>query len=103
MKKIIAITALLASAQVAAFWDSGNGSTTGAYNGAGDVVGNATGEGEATFSMDITGKTRQTRNFQGNANTGGNLNAQGYETPGYGYGYGAMPQMPAGQAAPEGN
>jgi len=103
MKQIIAVAAFLTSAQAFAFWDHDNGATTGAYNGAGDMVGNATGEAEATFSMDITGKTRQTRNFQGNADTGGNMNAWGYETPGYSYSYGAVPQMPAAKPAPPRN
>ena len=53
MKKIIAIAAIVASAQASAFFDNGNGSMNGANNANGDFVGNGTGEGEATFSMNI--------------------------------------------------
>ena len=97
MKKIIAIAAIIASAQASAFWDSSNGSGTGAYNGAGDMVGNGTAEGEATFSMDFKGRGRTDGDFRGNADTAGNFSGYGYDAP-Y-YGYGMMPQAPVAPAA----
>ena len=96
MKKIIAIAAIIASAQAAAFWDSSNGSTTGAYNGAGDFVGNGSGEGEATFSMDFTGKGRSNGDFKGNGDTTGNFSGYGYESTPY---YGAPMAAPVAPAA----
>ena len=93
MKKIIAIAAIIASAQASAFWDSSNGSTAGNYNGAADMVGNGTGEGEATFSMDFTGKGRTAGDFRGNGNTAGNFSGYGYDAPYY------APQAPVAPAA----
>ena len=97
MKKIIAILAIVASAQAAAFWDSSNGSGSGAYNGAGDFVGNGTAEGEATFSMDFKGRGRTDGDFRGNADTNGNFSGYGYESYPYWGGYqpyGMAPQVP---------
>ena len=96
MKKIIAIAAIIGSAQASAFWDSSNGSTTGAYNGAGDFVGNGTGEGEATFSMDFKGRGRTTGDFKSNADTDGNFSGYGYESSPY---YGAPMAAPVAPAA----
>jgi len=98
MKKIIAIAAIIASAQASAFWDSSNGSTTGAYNGAGDFVGNGTAEGEATFSMDFKGRGRTDGDFRGNGDTSGNWSGYGYES--YPYWGGYQPYMVAPQQAP---
>jgi len=69
MKKIIAIVAILASAQASAMWGNGNNAANGAHNGAMDAAGNATGEGEATFSMSFTGKGKTAGDFKGNGNT----------------------------------
>jgi len=96
MKKIIAIAAIIASAQASAFWDSSNGSGTGNYNGAADMVGNGTGEGEATFSMDFTGKGRTAGDFRGNGNTAGDFSGYGYESNPY---YGAPMAAPVAPAA----
>ena len=100
MKTIIAILAIVASAQAAAFWDSSNGSTTGAYNGAGDFVGNGTAEGEATFSMDFTGRARTNGDFRGNADTDGNFSGYGYDSYPYWLQYQphAAPQAPVAPA-----
>jgi len=68
MKKIIAIVAIIASAQASAFWGNGNNAGNGAQNGAMDAAGNATGEGEATFSMSFTGKGKTAGDFKGNGN-----------------------------------
>jgi hypothetical protein len=98
MKKIIAIVAIIASAQASAFWDSSNGNTNGAYKGNGDFVGNGTGEGEATFSMNFSGKGRTNGDFKGNGTTDGNMAGYSYETPYYApY---AAPVAPAAPAAP---
>ena len=91
MKKIIAIAAIIASAQASAFWDSDNATYNGAYNGAGDFVGNGTGEGEATFSMDFKGRGRTEGDFKGNGDTAGNFSGYGYDSYPY---YGMMPQAP---------
>ncbi len=97
MKKIIAIAAIIASAQASAFWDSSNGSATGNYNGAGDFVGNGTGEGEATFSIDFKGRGRTNGDFKGNADTDGNFSGYGYESMPY---YGAPMMAPQAPVAP---
>ena len=101
MKKIIAILAIVASAQAAAFWDSSNGSGSGAYNGAGDFVGNGTAEGEATFSMDFKGRGRTDGDFRGNGDTSGNFSGYGYESYPYWGGYQPYmaPQAPVAPAA----
>ena len=96
MKKIIAIAAIIASAQASAFWDSSNGSANSAYNGNGDFLGNGSGEGEATFSMNFTGKGRTAGDFKGNADTDGNFSGYGYDAPYYGAPM-AAPVAPAAQ------
>jgi len=75
MKKIIAIAALIASAQASAFWGNGDNASNGAHNGAMDAAGNATGEGEATFSMSFTGKGKTAGDFKGNGNTAANIDS----------------------------
>ena len=75
MKKIIAIAALIASAQVSAMWGDGNNAGNGAHNGAMDAAGNATGEGEATFSMSFTGKGKSAGDFKGNGNSAMNADS----------------------------
>ncbi len=98
MKKIIAILAIVASTQAAAFWDSSNGSTSGAYNGAGDFVGNGSGEGEATFSMNFKGRGRTSGDFRGNGDTSGNWSGYGYDSIPYYAPYGMAPQAPVAPA-----
>jgi hypothetical protein len=83
MKKIIAIAAIVASAQASAFFDNGNGSMNGANKANGDFVGNGTGEGEATFSMNFSGKGRTAGDAKGNASNNGNFTGYGYESPYY--------------------
>ena len=70
MKKIIAIAAIVASAQASAFFNTNNGSL--------NTAGNATGEGEATFSMDMNVKTKQHRNV--GVNVKGNNEGTAYAT-----------------------
>ncbi len=77
MKKIIAIAAIIASAQASAFFDNSNGNVNGA-NGSLNTAGNATGEGEATFSMDMNVKTKQSRNV--GVNVKGNNEGTAYAT-----------------------
>ncbi len=83
MKKIIAIAAIIASAQASAFFDNSNGSMNGANNANGDFLGNGSGEGEATFSMNFSGKGRTAGDFKGNGSTDTNATAYGYESPYY--------------------
>ena len=92
MKNILAVTIVLASAQASAFYDN-NGIYSGAYGSNGDMAGNATGEGEASFSMDFKGRTSQSRNVQMNSASDGNMSTYyGYDRPGY---YGQLPSAPA--------
>ena len=88
MKKIIAIAAIIASAQASAFWgwDNSNNAPDGRYNGKGDFIGNATGEAEATFSMTFTGKGKTRGDFKGNGDSNSNWAGYGYDAPYY-YGY----------------
>ena len=67
MKKLIAIAAIIASAQASAFID--NGSAAVNHNGSVESKSsaNATGRGVATFGM----------NFSASANTTGDFNADG--------------------------
>ena len=95
MKKIIAIAAIVASAQASAFFDNSNGSMNGANKANSDFVGNGTGEGEATFSMNFSGKGRTAGDFKRNGTTNTNGTAYGYEQPAYGY----APAAPVAPAA----
>ena len=67
MKKIIAIAAIIASAQASAFMDDGTASTN--HNGSVESTSkaNATGRGVATFGM----------NFSASANTTGDFDHDG--------------------------
>ena len=93
MKKIIAIAAILATAQASAFWDSSNGSGNSAATGNADMVGNGSGEGEASFSMEFTGKGRSAGDMKANADTDGNVSGYGYDAPNY-----AAPMVPVAPA-----
>jgi len=87
MKKIIAIAAIIASAQASAFFgDDGNTNHVG--NGAFDTAGN--GEAEATFSMNFTGKGKSDMKAAGTADS--NTAAQNSSYPYY-----AAPVAPAAQ------
>ena len=72
MKKIIAIAAILATTNSFAFFgDNTNTNTNGAWanNGAADVKGNATGEGEGSFSMTFEGAGKTNGKLTGNGTT----------------------------------
>jgi len=84
MKKIIAIVAIIASAQASAFWGDNN-SGNGTHNGAMDAAGNGTGEGEATFSMSFSGKGKSAGDFKGNGNTAANLDSATTDSAPYYY------------------
>ena len=93
MKKIIAIAAILASTQSFAFFDEGNNSGSLMSNSNADVVGNATGEGEATFGMTFEGSG--STNGALNGNTVGRVDADGnivddYNTNGQSRGTGSV-------------
>lgn len=75
MKKIIAIAAILTSTQTFAFFDDQNSSGSFVNNGNADVVGNATGEGDASFGMTFEGTGRTAGQFDGNGNTNGSANS----------------------------
>jgi hypothetical protein len=77
MKKIIAIAAILASTQTFAFFDEGNNSGSLMSNSNADVVGNATGEGEATFGMTFEGTGSTAGNIRGNGSNNGNFVGRG--------------------------
>jgi hypothetical protein len=77
MKKIIAIAAILASTQSFAFFDEGNNSGSLMSNSNADVVGNATGEGEATFGMTFEGTGSTAGNIRGNGSNNGNFVGRG--------------------------
>ena len=94
MKKIIAIAALIASASVSAMWGDNNNSN-GSHNGAMDAAGNATGEGEATFSMSFTGKGKTAGDFKGNGNNAMNVDSASTDSAPYYYGAPAAPVAPA--------
>ena len=65
MKKLIAIAAVIASAQASAFIDNGTANHNGSVESKSSA--NATGRGVATFGM----------NFSASANTTGDFNADG--------------------------
>lgn len=72
MKKLIAIAAIVSSTQAFAFIGD-NTDTQSMANGkhfaAADTAGNATGEGEATFSMSFVAKGKTAGDFKGNGKT----------------------------------
>ena len=92
MKKIIAIAAIIASAQASAFFGDNNGSYYNNGNGAFDTAGN--GEGEATFSMNFSGKGKTDMRAAGKADDSFN----GYN--GYAPYYGAPVAPMAAPVAP---
>jgi hypothetical protein len=73
MKKIIALALVLNATTAFAFFGDNNGGTNGAFvnNGNADVIGNATGEGEATFGMTFEGTGSTQGQLTGNGNTNG--------------------------------
>ena len=117
MKKIIAIAAIIASAQASAFWNNDNGYTTtdGRFDGNGYGYGDGYGRGDASgsgdfdseFTMTFKGRARgdAKTNWDGAANGYQNMNSNfdgrgyGYNQPYYGYGY--APVAPVAPAAPE--
>jgi len=66
MKKLIAIAAIIASAQASAFM-SDNASTNGGHNGSVESksTANATGRGVATFGMNFSASANTTGDFKG--------------------------------------
>jgi hypothetical protein len=118
MKKIIAIVAIIASAQASAFWNNDNGytSTDGRFDGNGYGYGDGYGRGDGSgsadmdteFSMNFKGrgrgdaKTNWDGNYNGAYNGYTNFDGRGYgyNSPYY-YGYGAPVAPVAPAAAPE--
>jgi len=66
MKKLIALAAIIASAQASAFM-SDNAATKGSHNGSVESksTANATGRGVATFSMNFSASANTTGDFKG--------------------------------------
>ncbi len=104
MKKIIAIAALIASAQASAFWGWNDNSSYGygnAYNnGVFDGIGNGDAEADFTFDFSMTARMRGEGRGNGNGYGYGNGNGYGYNgyAPYYGAPYGYPPVAP--MAAP---
>ena len=100
MKKILAIAALVASAQASAFWgwDDSNSASDGRYDGSADLAGDYAGEAEATFSMTFTGKAKTRGNFKGSGDSDGRWAGYGYDAPYY---WGYTPYYGTGQTAPQ--
>ena len=67
MKKIIAIAAIVASTQAAAFINDGTSMTNGGHNGSieSKSTANATGRGVATFGMNFSASANTTGDFKG--------------------------------------
>ena len=90
MKKLIAlvaVTAMVAAVPVSAFWtlDNDNSYGAGHSGGRGDFSSRGGVEGEATFSMTMTGRGRSEADFRGTGDMDGNWAGHGYEHP-YWYG-----------------
>lgn len=100
MKRIIAIAALIATAQASAFWgwnDGANYGNANAFNnGYFDGVGNADGEADFTFDMSFSARMRGEGRGYGNGNGYGAGNGYGYNghIPYYGAPYGYAPPLP---------
>ena len=101
MKKIIALVAIIASAQASAWWGNGyngqnngygygNGYSNGVMDGAGDA------HGEGTFSMNFSGKGSTNMRGYGNGYGAGDGWGRGYnyQAPAY-YGYAPYGYAPA--------
>jgi hypothetical protein len=115
MKKVLAIVAVLASAQASAWWgnngynnqyNNGYGYGNGYSNGAFDGVGDAAGSGD--FSMSFSGRGRTNMRGYGNGYGAGDGWGRGYNQSApywgapYAYGPGApVAPAPVAPAAPE--
>lgn len=106
MKKIIALAALIASAQASAFWgwnDSyNNGYGNAANNGYFDGVGAGDAEADFTFDFNMTARMRGEGRGYGNGYGYGDGNGYGYNAhvPYYGAPYGYGPMVPVAPMAP---
>jgi len=87
MKNLIAISAVLVSANAFAFFENGNMDQRFVQDGRGEAIANAGGEGEATFTMSFTGKGKTAGDFKGNGSHNGNFGGRGYgyENPYYAF------------------
>jgi len=77
MKKIIALAIALNATTAFAFFDEGNTNGSFVNNGGADVIGNATGEGEATFGMTFEGTGNTKGELAGNGMSNAAANARG--------------------------
>ena len=71
MKKIIALALVVNATTAFAFFDEGNTNGSFVNNGVADVIGNATGEGEGSFTMSFEGAGKTNGQLTGNGNTNG--------------------------------
>jgi len=81
MKNLIAIATVLFASNSFAFMNDNNdvqSMASGKHFAAADTTGNATGEGEASFSMSFTGKGRTSGDFKGKGNTDTNVDGNFY-------------------------
>ena len=88
MKNLIAISAVLVSANAFAFFENGNVDNRFIQDGRGEAMANAGGEGEATFTMSFTGKGKTAGDFKGNGTHSANNDNRGYgyeSTPYYSF------------------
>ena len=85
MKKIIAIAAMVASTSSFAFMNDGNtnGASNGAHTGQADMVGNASGDAGAEFSMSFKTRTNMKADGKGVGSTNTNGDVYGYSSPYY--------------------
>ena len=83
MKKIIAIAAIIASAQASAFIDDGKGSANQNGSVESKSTANATGRGVATFGMNFSASANTTGDFDHNGMMQNIFGGQSESTPYY--------------------
>lgn len=105
---VIALAAVMASAQAAAFWgwSDSNERSEGRYDGSGGMSGQGTTEGEATFNLGFKFRGKTDADVKGDADSDSSWRGYSYDTPYYWYGapyyYGpyGMPYTPPAPQAP---
>ncbi|RMG34038.1 MAG: hypothetical protein D6720_10265 [Gammaproteobacteria bacterium] len=89
MKRFVAITALVATAQASAFWgwnDDSTSATNIRQEGHADLDGDTGSEAGADFSMKFSGRSKTRGHLEGAGDSEGGWAGYGYEAPYY-YGY----------------
>ena len=87
LTKIVVAAVAINASTAFAFFENGNIDNRFVQDGRGDVVGNATGEGEVTFGMTFSGRAKSAGDFKGNGvhNTNYDARGYGYENPYYSF------------------